>query len=138
MESYVLILTLGTVTQSPPFACSGESITVSCVQTVPNAGAGDVFDTIRPNFIIGPTNITVTEATVDGTSTANNIDFSRFTAATNAGSNTEVSGSITLLSYINNTDEGLRMGCGSDYRAGGVGDPIQLIQTLTLVQAGMF
>ena len=126
------------MTQSPSFACSGESITVSCVQTVPNAGAGDVFDSTRPSFIIGPTNAAIIEAVVDGTGTANGFDLSRFTATSNPGNLTEVSGSITLLSYIGSTDRGLRMGCINMYRMSGLGDGSFLIQTLPLLQAGMF
>ena len=65
------------------------------------------FDSSRPNFIIGPTNLTLTESNVDGTTTINGVDLSRFTAISNAGNIAEVSGSITLLSYINNTDVGM-------------------------------
>ena len=126
------------MTQSPSFACAGDSITVSCVQTVPNAGAGDLFDSSRPNFIIGTTNLTLTESTVNGNGSANGFDLSRFTVDTNPGNFTEVTGSITLLSYIKDTDEGLRIGCANYYRSGGAGGPIILVQALTLLQAGMF
>ena len=127
------------VTQSPPQACKNETITVSCVLTLPNAE--DTFEPyagdFKPRFIIGLINETILESTINKND-AENFDLSRFTAASNAGNSTEVSGSITLHRYIKDTDKGLRMGCGNGYKVGGKGDLIQFNKTLNLTQAGMF
>ena len=122
------------MTQSPS-ACVGESITVSCVLNVPNSG--DMFVSTLTGFILGSSNDSISESVVDGTSTVNMVDLSRFTADTPIGNNTRVTGSITLLSY-QTSDEDLRVGCRNDFIPSEGSSTTPFFETLRLKQASKF
>ena len=128
---------LGTVTQTPSFACVGESITVSCVLTPLNTG--DTFYSVVPNFIVGDSDTVLTASEINTNIAHPGVDLSRLTASAPTGTTTRVSGEITLSSYLT-SDRGLRLGCSINYGSGDdILDPIakEFTETLRLTQAGM-
>ena len=122
------------VTQNPDYACEGEDVTVSCVQTVPNDGYR--FTSREISFVIG-NNILIFKHTIKSNA-LHGMDLSRFTADTPLGNSTYVTGSITLLSFNSSTDENLRMGCDNKIRASGASMSEYFARTLRLDSAGMY
>ena len=133
----ICLLSPGTVTTDPNRACVGDSITVSCTLDVPNS-ANDGFDSVRTDFIVGDSDIEITEAFVDGTGTHGGVDLSKLMATANPGTRTSVEGTITLLSY-SPEDNGIRLGCANEYFIDGDTSDIGTVSESTAVlQAGKF
>ena len=107
----------------------GDRITVKCILTPP---AGQTFTALIPRFLIGNSDTALSANNINNSVSHPDVDLSRLTAYTNAGSVTMVSGVVTLLSYLN-SDEGLRIGCEVSRNTG-----MDLIENIQLIQAGIF
>ena len=129
-----IILFSGTsVTQNPDYACEGESITVSCVLTVPNDGytftATEISFNINglENAIFGCRNI--------GICSYKGVDLNRFQPYIPIGSLKSVNGYISFA--YNSSDEGIPIGCMVDMREIEPDVSEILIITHRVVGAGM-
>ena len=128
-----ITLCVGTVTQYPAVACEGDRVVVSCDLTVPNPD--DVFASVLTNFVVGSSGA-ITETTVNGDTTIGDVDLSKLTAVAIGGTNKNVQGNITLLSYTT-ADIDTRLGCTNVYFIGGVSANRNFVtETLNLIQAG--
>ena len=128
-----ITLCVGTVTQYPAVACEGDRVVVSCDLTVPNQG--DRFASELTDFIVGSSGA-VPDSTVNGNNTIGDVDLSKFTAVAIGGTNKNVQGNLTLLSYTT-ADIDTRLGCSNEYFVGGVTSNRDFVtETLNLTQAG--
>ena len=115
----------------------GDNITVSCTLDVSNT-ASDEFDSVRTDFIVGDSDIPISEAFVDATGTHGNVDLSKLLATANPGTRTSVEGTITLLSY-SPQDNGIRLGCANEYFINGnTSDIANVSESTTILRAGKF
>ena len=127
-----ITLCVGTVTQYPAAACEGDRVVVSCDLTVPNTD--DVFVSVLTDFSVGSVN-TVSETIVNGNNTIGGVNLSKLTAVATIGTNKNVQGNITLLSYTT-ADINTRLGCSNEYFIGATSNRDFVIETLNLIQAG--
>ena len=119
----------------PTTACVGDPVTVSCTLEVPNS-ATHAFFSILTNFIVGNSDIAITETAVDGAGTHGGVDLSKLMATASGGNTTFVQGTITLLSYTTG-DNGTRLGCANEYSINGnTSDRDTVLNTATVIQAG--
>ena len=79
---------------------------------VPNAN--DDFFSILTNFIVGDSDIPISQFSVEGTGFHGGVDLSKLTATAIPGNTKSVQGTITLISYTA-ADNGIRLGCSNDY-----------------------
>ena len=118
----------------PTTACVGDPVIVSCTLEVPNS-ATDTFFSILTYFIVGDSDIAISELAVDGTGTHGGVDLSKLMATANGGNTTFIQGSITLLSYTTG-DNGTRLGCANEYFINGdTTDGDTVLSTATVIQA---
>ena len=84
--------------------CVNDNIVVTC-----SLSLSETHVTNSDIFIVGNSNIALTESEVDGTGSHGGVDLSRLTATTSSYSNS-AQATITLSSYTL-SDDGLRLGC---------------------------
>ena len=119
----------------PTTACVGDQITVSCTLEVPNS-ATHAFFSILTDFIVGNSDVAISELAVDGTGTHGGVALSKLMATASGGNTTSVQGSITLLSYTTG-DNGTKLGCANEYYINGnTSDRDTVSVTTTVIQAG--
>ena len=102
---------------NPTTACIGDQITVNCTLIVPNANDDDFFS-ILTNFIVGDSDIPISQLTIEGTGFHGGLNLSKLTATAIVGTAKYVEGTITLISYTPK-DNGIRLGCANDYYING-------------------
>ena len=104
------------MTIHPTTACIGEQITINFTLNLPNPYF-DIFSNLT-NFIVGDSDIPISQLTVEGTGFHGGVDLSKLTATAIGGTTKYVEGTITLISYTP-ADNGTRLGCSSDYYING-------------------
>ena len=97
-------------------ACIGEQITVNFTLDVPNVN--DNFFSILTNFIVGDSDIPISQFSVEGTGFHGGVDLSKLTVTAIPGNIKSVQGTITSISYTP-ADNGFRLGCSNDYYING-------------------
>ena len=102
---------------NPTTACIGDQITVNCTLIVPNSSDDDFFSVLT-NFIVGDSDIPISQFSVEGTGFHGGVDLSKLTATAIGGTTKSVKGTITLISYTLE-DNGIRLGCANDYYING-------------------
>ena len=117
MINSLLIYSPGPLIINPTTACVGEQITVSCRLNVPNSNDDSFFSNLT-NFIVGDSDIPISQLTVEGTGFHGGVDLSKLTATAIGGTTKSVDGTIILISYTLE-DNGIRLGCSNDYYING-------------------
>ena len=116
MINSLLIYSPGPLIINPTTACIGDQITVNCTLNVPNSN-DDIFSNLT-NFIVGDSDVPISQFSVEGTGFHGGVDLSKLTATAIGGTTKSVEGTITLISYTP-ADNGTRLGCASDYYING-------------------
>ena len=117
MINSLLIYSPGPIIINPTTACVGDQITVSCRLNVPNYNDDDFFSNLT-SFIVGDSDIPISQFSVEGTGFHGGVDLSKLTATAIGGTTKSVEGTITLISYTPE-DNGIRLGCANDYYING-------------------
>ena len=117
---------------NPTTACIGDQITVNCTLNLPNY-SDDNFFSILTNFIVGNSDIPISQFSVEGTGFHGGVDLSKLTATAIGGNSKSVEGTITLISYTPE-DNGISLGCISDYYINGNSSNRGNVSGITTIQ----
>ena len=116
----------------PTTACIGEQITINCTLNVSNYNYN--FFSILTNFIVGDSDVPISQFSVEGTGFHGGVDLSKLTATAIGGTTKSVEGTITLISYTP-ADNGIRLGCSNIYINGDTSYEEIVSESTTIQQA---
>ena len=119
------------MTINPTTACIGDQITIDFTLNVPNSN--DDFFSILTNFIVGDSDIPISQFSVEGTGFHGGVNLSKLTATAIGGTSKSVQGTITLISYTPE-DNGIRLGCANDYYINGNSSNRETVSANTTIQ----
>ena len=103
------MLFTASITINPATACVNDEVVVSCSLSVSDV---TTITSSYTTFIVGSSDIAISESVVDGTSSHGGVSLNKLTATAPASSSTSAQATITLLSYTS-SDNGLRLGCSN-------------------------
>ena len=105
---------------------------MNCRLNVPNYNDDDFFSVLT-DFIVGDSDIPISQFSVEGTGFHGGVDLSKLTATAIAGTTKSVEGTITLISYTPE-DNGTRLGCANDYYINGNSSNRGTVSKNTIIQ----
>ena len=119
------------MTIHPTTACIGEQITINFTLNLPYSK--DNFFSILTNFIVGDSDVPISQFSVEGTGFHGGLNLSKLTATAIGGTTKSVQGTITLISYTPE-DNGIRLGCANDYYMNGNTSNRGTVSAITTIQ----